>query len=313
MNIPPRRILVLVGPTAAGKTALSLRLAQKLDAEILSADSRQVYKYLDIGTAKPSPEARLQVPHHFVDLLPPDQEFNAGMFGEQGRIAVEEIFARGKVPLVVGGSGLYVKSLIDGLFAGPGADPELRRELEARLELSGIESLVAELRRVDPDSAARIDPTKPRRVIRALEVHALTGRPMSELHREGGPSIAFESVQVGLRWEREALYRRIETRCDRMLNDGLLTEIGRLAEWGYDRRINSLNTVGYAEGFAYRAGETGYEEMVRLFKQNSRRYAKRQMTWFRADTRVHWLAMAEASDLDAVAAEAEAHFFAPMP
>lgn len=291
MNTPPGRILVLVGPTASGKTSLSIQLARILNAEIISADSRQVYRYLDIGTAKPTKRELAEAPHHFIDILPPDAGYSAGLFGVRGRAVAEQIFSRGRVPLVVGGSGLYVKSLIDGLFSGPGADPDLRATLEERLRNEGAVGLLEDLRRVDPESAAGIDPTKPRRIVRALEVCLLTGRPMSELHRTEKPAIPFEAVQVGLLWDRTLLNGRIDARCDGMLDAGLTAEVDWLAGMGYDRRLSALNTVGYAEGFACRAGEISRAEMIRLFKRNTRRYAKRQMTWFRSDSRINWIAM----------------------
>ena len=292
--MPHRKILVLVGPTASGKTAVSLHLARALGGEIISADSRQCYRLLDIGTAKPSMEERDGIPHHFLDFLPPDAPYNAGLFGTQGRVVIDEIFTRGRLPIVVGGSGLYVRSLIDGLFDGPGADPEFREFLEQRLREEGIASLQKDLEKVDPDSARNIDPTKPRRIIRALEVFHLTGIPLSEHHKIVS-EISFASIQIGMLWERADLYARINRRCEQMIERGLLQEVDKLTEMGYDRKLQALNTVGYAEGFAFRAGEITREEMVVRFKQNSRRYAKRQMTWFRADPRVRWMPV-QASD-----------------
>ena len=285
------RVLVIVGPTASGKTAVSLELALRLNAEIVSADSRQVFKYLDIGTAKPTPSERRKVKHHLVDELLPDQDFNAGDFGERGREVIRKILQDGKAPIVVGGSGLYIQSLIDGFFEGPGADQDFRAAMERKLRSAGLAELLDELRRVDPESALSIDPTKPRRIIRALEVYHLTGLPLSALHREKKVRIDFLPVLLGLRWRREDLYRRIESRCDGMIAGGLLDEVERLEAMGYDDSLNALNTVGYAEAFGYRRGETSYDEFVRLFKQNSRRYAKRQITWFRRDPRVRWIEM----------------------
>jgi tRNA dimethylallyltransferase len=303
-----RRILVLVGPTASGKTDISLVLAEMLNGEILSADSRQVYKFLDIGTAKPTREQRARIRHYFVDELTPDQEFSAGEFGARGREAIDEIFRRGKVPIVVGGSGLYVQSLTDGIFEGPGADKDIREILERRLQAEGIAGLLAELRTVDPQIAERIDPTKPRRIIRALEVFHITGRPLSKLHQESAPTIDFVVERFGLLWERKALYARIEKRCDAMLENGLLEEVESLERRGYTDRLNALNTVGYAEAFAYRRGEIGYEEMVRMLKQNSRRYAKRQMTWFRRDERIEWVSAGEPLVASAIAEAIAAKF-----
>jgi tRNA dimethylallyltransferase len=309
MSFPPHTVVVLLGPTGSGKTAVSLPLARLLNAEIISADSRQVYRSLDIGTAKPSPNQRAVCPHHFIDIVDPTQEFNAGEYGVQGREVIHEIFGSGKCPLVVGGSGLYIRSLIDGFFDGPAADPEYRDTLEERLREEGIAPLVEMLRTVDPDSAARIDPTKPRRVIRALEVHHMTGVPLSELHRRKRPEITFSVRMFGLRWDRAELYRRIEDRVDGMIAEGLLEEVDSLLVRGYDPHLNSLNTVGYAEAFAHRRGELTFDEMVRLIKQSTRRYAKRQMTWFRRDARIEWIDMNGSRSPEDVAEEIAGRLF----
>ena len=288
-----RRVPVIVGPTASGKTGVALRLAEILGGEILSADSRQIYRYLDVGTAKPTPAQRELVRHHFIDELTPEAEFSAGKFGELGRKAVDQIFARGRLPIVVGGSGLYVRSLIDGLFDGPGADPEFRDALEERIKRGGLPDLLEELRRFDPVTASRVDPTKPRRVVRALEVVHATGRSLSALQAAAKIELNFEPVLFGLLWEIKDLYRRIDSRCDRMVSGGLLEEAAALDRRGYDVSLNALNTVGYKEAFASIHGEISPVEMLSRFKQNSRRYAKRQMTWFRRDGRIRWIRMNE--------------------
>ena len=296
MNDARPTIVVLVGPTASGKTAVSLPLAQLIHAEILSADSRQIYRYLDIGTAKPTPSERSRVPHHFIDIRNPDEEYNAGLYGEEGREAITRILGRGRVPLVVGGSGLYIQSLVDGFFDGPPADPDFRAQAMERLRSEGVLPLLKDLEKVDPDSAASIDPTKPRRVVRALEVFHITGIPLSVLHRERKPEIPFVPLFFGLELDRAGLYQRINTRCERMMEGGLLDEVESLVAAGYTASLNALKTVGYAEAFAYRRGEISYEDMVRLFKQNSRRYAKRQLTWFRRDARIRWIPVAASDD-----------------
>jgi tRNA dimethylallyltransferase len=285
----PPRVLVLVGPTASGKTAVSLEVARLLGAEIVSADSRQIYRYMDIGTAKPTSDQRLSIPHHFIDERDPDQEFNAGEFGMLGRERIAQIFSRGRLPLVVGGSGLYVQALIDGFFEGPGADPEYRAVLTRRLETDGTRELMAELERIDPAAARRIDPTKPRRIIRALEVFHTTGAPLSELHRQARQEIPFEPVLVGLTMARSALYGRINERCGGMVQQGLVEEAKGLESRGFPQSLNALNTVGYVEAFASLSGEVTSERMLETFRQNSRHYAKRQLTWFRRDGRIVWL------------------------
>ncbi|HEX9658542.1 MAG TPA: tRNA (adenosine(37)-N6)-dimethylallyltransferase MiaA [Bacteroidota bacterium] len=287
-----RSIIVLVGPTASGKTSIALEIAGLLSAEIISADSRQVYKLLDVGTAKPSLGQQKGIPHHFVDALSPDEDFSAGTFGILGRKLIDEVFARGKVPLVVGGSGLYVRSLIDGFADAPEGDSAFRSEMESRLQSEGVGPLIDALREVDPMMAENIDITKPRRIIRALEVYRLTGAPLSELQK-GSVEISFDAKMFGLHWDRSELYKRIEHRCDCMIAEGLLEEAEGLRKRGLTPATNALNTVGYAEAFRFLNGEVSHEEFVRLFKQNSRRYAKRQLTWFRADKRIRWIEMSE--------------------
>jgi tRNA dimethylallyltransferase len=302
--VPPRRtILVLVGPTASGKTSVALALGSVLNVEIVSADSRQVYRDLDIGTAKPSPDERKRIPHHFVDMLSPDQDFSAGEFGLRARLVCSEILGRNRLPLIVGGSGLYVQALVDGFSATPGADPEYRAWLESRVVKEGIPVLLADLERVDPETARTIDRTKPRRIIRALEIHHLTGTAMSAIHRDTRTESPFVPAMFGLDWPRPTLYQRINSRCEEMLRQGLLREVDELKQRGFDDSLNALNTVGYKEAFRYSRGEIEYGELVRLLKQNSRRYAKRQLTWFRRDNRIRWIPMSAERTPESVAAE----------
>ena len=283
------RILVIVGPTASGKTSLALAVADRCKSEIVSADSRQVYKYLDIGTAKPTVAERKKVKHHFVDILEPDQEYSAGRFGLQVRDIILEIVKKGHLPILVGGSGLYVKAAIDGLFDGPGKDPEIRLRLEQQCEIEGLGSLVKTLREVDHLALEAMKEVTPRRVIRALEVYQITGRPISEFRLEENTAPAYEAYQVGLQWEREELYQRINDRADSMIASGLEAEVQALMARGYDRHLNALNTVGYKEVFDFYAGSGNHSEMIELIKRNSRRFAKRQMTWFNGDRRIHWM------------------------
>jgi tRNA dimethylallyltransferase len=302
-----RRVLVLVGPTASGKTAVSLIVAPQLNAEIISSDSRQVYKYMDIGTAKPTHAERSVVPHYFIDELPPEREFNAGEFGIRGRVMIDEMFARGKTPFVVGGSGLYVRALIDGFFEGPSADPALRKRLYDRIESDGAERLLQELRVIDPVAAAKMLPSNTRRIVRALEVYHLTGIPISIL-QQSLIDIPFTPILVGLEWDRSVLYQRINDRVDEMLSVGLLDEVRSLAERGYAPTLNSLQTTGYMEAFRYMTGEMTYDQMVDLIKQNTRRYAKRQLTWFRHDPRITWFRLDGEHDFQNVARKIVRHF-----
>lgn len=295
-----KKILVLVGPTCSGKTHLSIHIGKLLDGEIISADSRQVYRFMDIGTAKPSKAQLETVPHHFIDILDPDQEYNAGRFGAEARKTVSEILSRKRVPIVVGGSGLYVEALIDGFFNGPPADPEFREIHYARYKSEGGEVLLNELRKIDPVAALKMLPSNSRRIVRALEVFHTTGRPISE-HQSTNDPIGMESLFIGLEWDRKILYERINRRVDLMLESGLVEEVKQVEKRGFMRTMNALQTVGYKEVFQYLYGEMTYDQMDEWTKRNSRRYAKRQLTWFRPDKRIQWIGMDETTDAEKVA------------
>jgi len=286
------RVLAIVGPTASGKTSLALSVAEKCDAEIVSADSRQIYEYLDIGTAKPTVAERAMVKHHFVDIMKPSSEFSAGQFGVDARKVIAEILKKRKLPVLVGGSGLYVKAAIDGLFDGPGKDPEIRTRIEEQLQTEGLDALLKTLRMVDPLTLERMKEITPRRVIRALEVYSITGKPISKFQSEENVAPAFKAYQVGLLWDRKELYQRIDDRVEAMVASGLEDEVKNLMSKGYDRHLNALNTVGYKEVFAFMEGIHSHEEMIELIKRNSRRFAKRQLTWFKRDQRIHWMRVA---------------------
>jgi len=301
------RVPVLVGPTASGKTAVSILIAGRLGAEIISADSRQVYRFMDIGTAKPSGKERRAVPHYFIDDLTPEEEFSAGSFGKAGCEIVSRILRRKKVPFVVGGSGLYVRAIIDGLFDGPSAEGELRGLLGERLRREGPEKLLEELRAVDPEAASKMLPTNTRRIIRALEVYHLTGRPISKLQQKPLRR-DFTPVLAALRWDRAALYARIDRRVEDMIARGLVSEARRLRSKGYSSSLNALQTVGYKEVFEFLEGEYDSTRMVELIKQNSRRYAKRQMTWFRRDRRIRWFDVRGEEEFPEIAARISEYF-----
>ncbi|MGA9408539.1 MAG: tRNA (adenosine(37)-N6)-dimethylallyltransferase MiaA, partial [Bacteroidota bacterium] len=292
-----------VGPTASGKTLLAIEIARRVSVEIISADSRQVYKLLTIGTAKPTPSELKRIKHHFVDEILPDRHFSAGEFGIGGRKIIDKIVKRKKLPIVVGGTGLYIRSLVDGLFSGPGRKEEIRKELETRLESEGAETLLEELRNVDPEAAARMLPSNQRRIIRALEVFYATGKPISQHHGEHKQKQFFNAIFVGLQWERKKLYERINSRVDAMLAAGFLDEVKYLLSRGYDDRYKSLQTVGYKEAFTFLRKEISYDRMVELMKQNTRRFAKRQLTWFRRDKRIRWFDIEEESEIPRIAEE----------
>lgn len=292
-----RKVLVITGPTASGKTAQSINVVLKLNGEIISADSRQIYKHMPVSTSQPSEDHLRLVKHHFISILEPDQGFNAGEFGIKGREIIEDIFSRGKVPVITGGSGLYIRSLIDGFFEEISRDQEVREKLYHKLETEGEASLYEELKDVDRETYNRIPKGKIRRVIRALEIFHSTGKKISEHHKEK-IKINFETVQTGLLVERNILYDRINERVDEMIEAGLLDEVRNLMEKGFHYKKNyPVDTVGVKEVMKFFEGEYGQEEMLRLIKQNTRRYAKRQMTWFRNDERINWIESSSGEDL----------------
>ncbi len=264
-----------------GKTALALELAEKIGAEILSADSRQVYRGLDVGTAKPPPEERARAPHHFIDEKTLDEPWSAGRFADEANARIAGILARGRVPLVVGGSTLYLESLVHGLSDVPAAPPEVRAALMREAATpDGRLRLYHELRAADPATADTLDPTKSQRLVRALEPLRTTGRTRSD-YLAHAPRPPFRYRVVVLERPRDSLYRRINDRVDAMLAAGLLDENKKLLAAGHPADANPLRTIGYQEPLAHLRGEIAYDEMVRLLKLHSRRYAKRQLTWFR--------------------------------
>ena len=293
--------IFIIGPTAAGKTCLSLSLSQKFPVEIISADSRQIYKYLDIGTAKPSKEILQQLPHHFIDILEPDATYSAGQFSLDARKVIDQIFGRGKLPLVVGGSGLYLKALLEGFFTRNVTNLKIRESLQKRLLQEGSQALHQDLLDVDPVTAERIHPRNSNRILRALEVYLSSGQRLSELQKAKIPPPNFRSLKFGIVKERERLYHDIDQRVEDMFRQGLLREVANILEKGYDPSLNSLNTVGYKEVIHYLNGKIDYQGCVTLIKQNSRHYAKRQLTWFRPDKDIHWHKVEHNDDIERIA------------
>lgn len=288
-----RKILVIAGPTAIGKTPLSVAVAEKLNAEIISADSRQIFRYMDICTAKPTAGERRSVPHHFIDHINPDEYYNAGQYGADGRSIIDAIWKRNREVVVVGGSGLYIRSLIDG-FIGEGEKNEvIRVEIRNRIARHGLESVYRELETLDPAAASKIHPNDAKRIERALEVYEFTGKRISEKHAQQSVQINFVPVMIGLTCDRAELYRRIESRVEDMIRRGVIEETRQLLKKGYSPQLTSMESLGYREIIAHLHGEITYERMLELFKQGSRNYAKRQLTWFRRDTRIRWFDITE--------------------
>ncbi len=290
------KLVAIVGPTAAGKTAVALAVAEATGGEIISADAVAVYRGFDIGAAKPNAEEQARVRHHLIDVVDPDQEFNAARFAELAEAAIEDIVGRGKRPIVAGGTGLYLKALLHGLFPAPPVDHDLRRRLMAQAE-ADPEASHRRLAEVDPASAARLEVNDLVRVARALEIYHQTGRPMSELTAEHEFKEArYRALKLGLAVDRAGLHERIAARTEAMLSSGLIDEVVGLIEAGVERSAKPMQAIGYKEIAAYLAGEIDRDEAVRLIVRDTRRLAKRQMTWFKADPDILWL---QPDDIDA--------------
>jgi tRNA dimethylallyltransferase len=282
------RIIIVAGPTASGKTGVGIGLAEEFGGEIVSADSVQVYRHMDVGSAKPTAEERRRAPHHMVDIRDPDEDFSAGDYVEEARRSVDSILQRGRVPLVVGGTGLYIKLLIRGVAPLPPAHPDLRRKLrEDEAKTEG--SLYARLSEIDPETAHKAGPRNIPRIIRALEVFELTGRSMSLAQEEHSfRDQRYDCLFVGLDPGRSLLYERIDNRVDSMIRGGLLEEVARLYELGYGRDLKSMQSLGYRHAGMALAGGLDLRSATDLMKRDTRHYAKRQCTWFRSEPEVLW-------------------------
>ncbi len=292
------RLVIISGPTASGKSSLAVELALTFGAEVISADSMQVYRLMDIGTAKPALSERRGIPHHLIDVVNPDEEYTAARFMLDASSKVKEIRGRGKLPIVAGGTGLYIKALTQGLFPGPEASPALRQELLEVASIEGRGALHGMLKKIDPEGAAAIHPNNLNRVIRAIEVYELSGRTISGLQREHAFADApYECLKIGLDVERQSLYDAIGTRVDKMVGDGLLEETRSLLSSGYGYDLKPMRGLGYKEMCDFLAGSCQLEEAVELIKRNTRHYAKRQLTWFRKDTSIKWFNPSEKKEI----------------
>ncbi|MCA1030156.1 tRNA (adenosine(37)-N6)-dimethylallyltransferase MiaA [Bacillus timonensis] len=286
-------LIVLIGPTAVGKTKLSIDLAKKLNAEIISGDSMQIYKGMDIGTAKISKEEMGGIAHHLIDIKDPTESFSVAEFQSIVRKKIEEIQNRGKVPMIVGGTGLYIQSVIyDYEFTPTVSDNDYRLLLEKRVSQYGIDLIYDELKRIDPESAEKIHPNNTRRVIRALEIYKTTGITMSEYIKQQEHTLLYHCTMIGLTMSRELLYKRINERVDKMIEEGLLDEVSKLYHQGV-KDCQSIQAIGYKELYQYFDKNITLEQAIEQLKQNSRRYAKRQLTWFRNKMDINWFDMTE--------------------
>lgn len=301
-------LVVLVGPTAVGKTAVAIELALRLDGEVISADSMQVYRDMNIGTAKPSVAERRGVPHHLIDVVTPDTSFNVAMYRDLAHEAIAKVHARGRLPIVSGGTGLYIRAILNEfLFPDQGADYKLREALYAEAERIGNEALHARLAEVDPAAAARLHPNDVRRVVRALEVYETTGMTMTEhIRRAQAREPLFRDVRIGLIRPRHELYRRIEARVDEQIEQGLVEEVRSLRQ-KYNLQNTALQALGYKEIIRYLDGKCSLAEAVETLKRETRRYAKRQLTWFRRDKNIHWFNLGEYGDTKAAVEDIADH------
>lgn len=285
-----QKLVVITGPTASGKSSLAVRLALRFGAEIVNADSMQVYRGMDVGTAKPAPAERQGIPHHLLDGVEPNEEFNAALYRSMAMRALQDIQARGKTAFVVGGTGLYIKSLLGGLMACPPTDPALRERLREEYEREGGAVLHRRLREVDPESAGRIHPHDRVRILRALEIIHLSKKTLSTtLRMHAFSERPFRTLKICLQMAREQLYHRINERCLRMIEEGLLRETEDLLRKGFDPDLKPMKSLGYRHMVRFLEGDWDYSTAIRELQTDTRRYAKRQLTWFRADPELVWL------------------------
>lgn len=283
------RIVVICGATGIGKTSTAIDIAREFNGEIVGADSMQIYRYMDIGTAKPTPAEQARATHHMIDIVNPDQSFDAARYAAMARRVILDLSEAGKVPVVAGGTGLYIKALVSGLFVGPASDPRIRDRLKKECASLGSEVLYDRLASRDPHTAGRLHPNDSFRIIRALEVLEATGRPLSRHHREQEPKPPpFEVLKIGLAMDREPLYDRIGRRVDLMVAEGFRAEVENLLGRGYPAELKSMQSIGYRHMVGCIQSGVSMDETLRTMKRDTRRYAKRQLTWFGADPDVHW-------------------------
>lgn len=287
-------LLVLVGPTAIGKSRIAIEVAKALETDVLTADSRQVYRGMDIGTDKPTMDERQGITHRLIDVVDPDQPFNAGDYRRQAIREITRLHGEGRIPFLAGGTGLYVRAVVRGLWPGPSADWTLRKQMDQQASELGPDALYRELTRVDPIQATRIHPHDYPKIQRALEVYRLLGVPLSEAHHQDASREShYQSLVIGLTMERDTLYRRIEDRVEWELEKGLVQETAQLLDQGYHRKLGSMKSLGYRQLAGFLFGEYSYSEAVRQLKRDTRHFAKRQMTWFRKEPSLHWLHIEE--------------------
>ena len=283
------KIIVICGPTGIGKTSVAIEVARHFNGQIIGADSMQIYKYMDIGTAKPTAEEQAQVVHHMVDIVTPEEPFDAARYAELARHVIVDLYEHYILPFVVGGTGLYIKALLHGLFEDDVSDPHIREKLKAEAQTLGIDTLHQRLCHLDPDTARRLHPNDTYRILRALEVVEASGKPISRHHREHRFAVQpFDTLQIGLEMQRELLYERINQRVDAMFAAGFLEEVKNLLARGYAADLKAMQSIGYRHLVDTIQGRISTKECLFTLKRDHRRYAKRQLTWFKADPEIVW-------------------------
>jgi tRNA dimethylallyltransferase len=292
------KVIILLGPTGVGKTGFSIFLAKALKTEIISADSMQVYRHMDTGTAKPSPAELKKVPHHLINIVSPDESFSAGLFKEKATKIINDLHSKNKIPVIVGGTGLYIRSLTRGLFDGPGADWLLREDLMEEEKRYGNGHLFNKLKTVDPEAAGKIDSNDLRRIVRALEVSLKERKRISEIQLHSTKASDYDFIKIGLTRDRKELYRIIEERVDKMIRNGLLEETNRLMKMKPKR--TAVQALGYKEMALYIVGTIDFDEAVRLTQKRTRMYAKRQFTWFKKEPDITWVDLTGIMDADKI-------------
>ncbi len=292
------KIIVLCGPTGIGKTSTGIEIAGAFNGEIISADSMQVYRYMDIGTAKPTPDERARVHHHLIDIIDPIESFDAAQFAKSAHKVIIELHGRGITPFVVGGTGLYIKALVHGLFHAKPADKNIRMRLKKEAVVRGTDFIYKRLSECDPDSAERIHPNDTYRIIRALEIYETTEKAISKYHREHKfADSPFKVLKIGLQINRDALYDRINRRVDAMVDAEFVDEVKGLLEKGYSTDLKSMQAIGYRHMIEFIEGRISWDEALRTLKRDTRRYAKRQLTWFRTDPEIEWIEPEQVKDI----------------
>ncbi len=284
------RIVAIVGPTGSGKTEIGIRLAEKLGGEIISVDSMQIYRWMDIGTAKPTPEMRAIIPHHLIDFLDPDQPYNAGKFAADADAIISQLCRQNKPSILVGGTALYLRALINGIIPVPDISPTIRQEVRGLIAQQGIQAAYNRLKELDSKSADKLHPNDISRISRALEVVLETGNSIQDYQKEHGfQQQRYNVLYLGPQWPRDVLYHRINIRVEQMIKDGLVDEVESLLKMGYDTHLAPLNSIGYKQTIQYIQRKIDLGEMIRDIQKKSRHYSKKQLTWYKKDQNIRWL------------------------